>query len=320
MTVVDGVCPLMTDPEAWDLYIKGGVDIAAPTVANWETPDQTRQLLEQWARWTTEDSRLRAVTEPSHFDLFPESGKLGVIIHFQNAAPLGDDLDNYRRFYDLGRRMVQLCYNFANRLGDGCLSREDGPLTSFGRQSIQEMNRLGIVVDLSHTGRRTTFDAMEVASAPPVFSHSNPGALCPHRRNIDDHQIKAVAELGGLVGVVTFPPLVKPGGKGGTVADLVNHIDYLVDLIGPDQVGLGLDFCETSPEFMAEMIGSGGWTVEDYPPDTDPRLLDLTSPTDIPNIRQELIRRGYPATAIEGIFGQNWINLFKNVWAGGTGS
>ncbi len=314
MTVVDAVCPLMTDPEAWDLYREGGVDIAVPTVANWESPEETQRLLEQWVRWTDEDAGLRAVTRSSDFDRFPDPGKLGVIIHFQNAAPMGEDLANYRRFYDLGLRMVQLTYNFANLLGDGCLSDADGPLTSFGRRAIEEMNHLGIVVDLSHTGRRTTFDAMRVTTAPPVFSHSNPSAVCPHRRNIDDEQIRAVADLGGLVGVVTFPPLVKQGGKGGTVADLVDHIDYLVDMIGPEQVGLGLDFCESNPEFMAKMIGSGGWSVEDYPPDSDPRLLDLTSPVEIPNIRAEMVMRGYPTEAIEGILGRNWIDLFRKVW------
>ncbi len=314
MTVVDAVAPLMTDPEAWDLYREGGVDIAAPTVANWESPEETHRLLEQWARWTREDDRLSAVTRPSDFDRFPDPDRLGVIIHFQNAAPMGEDLSNYQRFYDLGLRMVQLCYNFPNRLGDGCLSAADGPLTSFGRQAIKEMNRLGIVVDLSHTGRRTTFDAIRATASPPVFSHSNPSAVCPHRRNIDDEQIRAVADLGGLVGVVTFPPLVKPGGKGGTVSHLVDHIDYLVDLIGPRKVGMGLDFCESNPEFMAKMIGSGGWSVTDYPPDSDPRLLDLTSPTQIPGIRTELVRRGYPIDAIEGILGRNWIDLFRRVW------
>ena len=315
MTVVDGVCPLMTSPESWDLYIEGGVDIGAPTVANWETPAETHQLLEQWARWIDRDDRLVAVTEPTDFDRFPDPGKLGVIIHFQNGVPLGEDLSNYEAFHGLGLRMVQLTYNFANPLGDGCLSREDGPLTAFGRQAIREMNRLGIVVDLSHTGRRTTMDAMRATSAPPVFSHSNPTALTAHRRNIDDEQIRAVADLGGLVGVVTFPAFVKPGGKGATVSDLVDHIDYLVDMIGPDQVGLGLDFAESGMEMVERMVASGAWTVDDYPMDADPRLVDLASPTQIPGIRQEMARRGYPSGAIAGIMGHNWIDLFKRVWS-----
>ena len=153
---------------------RGGVDIAAPTVANWEDPAETRDLLLQWQRWLDEDDRLIAVNEPADFDQFPVAGKLGVIIHFQNTLPLGDDLANYERFYELGLRMVQICYNRTNLVGDGCLEPGDGPLTSFGRQAIAEMNRLGIVVDLSHTGRRTTFDAMRASVTPPVFSHSNP--------------------------------------------------------------------------------------------------------------------------------------------------
>ena len=314
MTVLDGVCPQMIDPDHWDSWIEGGVDIAVPTVANWEDPTETRQLLNQWDRWLTDDDRLIGVGEPADFDLFPVGGKLGVIIHFQNTLPLGDDLGNYERFHTQGLRMVQICYNRTNLVGDGCLEPGDGPLTSFGRESIREMNRLGMVVDLSHTGRRTTFDAMRASSSPPVFSHSNPKALCDNRRNIDDEQIKAVASLGGLVGVNAYPAFVKPGGKGATVSNLVDHIDYLVDLIGPQQVGLGLDFCELSPEIHREMIASGEWSIEDYPDDSGTYPIGLETPAQIPNVTQELVRRGYTPDAIALIMGGSWIDLFKRVW------
>jgi len=315
MTVVDGVCPLMTDPDSWDSWIEGGVDIAVPTVANWENPVETLRLLNQWTRWLESDIRLEAITEPADFDRFPITGKLGVVIHFQNTLPMGEDLANYQSFHRRGLRMVQLCYNRTNAVGDGCLEPGDGPLTSFGRQVVVEMNRLGMVVDLSHTGRRTTMDAMRVTSSPPVFSHSNPKALCTNRRNIDDDQIKAVADLGGLVGVNAYPAFVRQGGKGATVADLVDHIDYLVDMIGPYQVGLGLDFCKLSPEIHAEMIASGEWSTEDYPDDSGTYPIGLETPAQIPNIKRELIERGYPPDAIAAILGQNWIDLYRRVWA-----
>jgi len=305
----------MTDPASWDSWIEGGVHIAVPTVANWEGPAETRDLLAQWARWLEEDGRVGAISEPSDFDRYPVPGRLGVVIHFQNTAPMGDDLANYERFHRQGLRMVQLCYNRTNPVGDGCLEPGDGPLTSFGRDVVREMNRLGMVVDLSHTGRRTTLDAMRVTSAPPVFSHSNPKTLVTNRRNIDDHQIRAVADLGGLVGVNAYPAFVRRGGTGATVADLVDHIDYLVDLIGPDQVGLGLDFCKLSPEIHAEMIAAGEWSIEDYPDDSGTFPIGLETPAQIPNIEKEMVRRGYPAVSIAGILGHNWIDLFKRVWS-----
>ena len=172
-------------------------------------------MLEQWRRWLDEDERLVAVNDVADFDQFPALGKLGVIIHFQNTLPLGDDLANYESFHRQGLRMVQICYNRTNLVGDGCLEPGDGPLSSFGCQVVKEMNRLRMVVDLSHTGRRTTFDAMRASSSPPVFSHSNPLALCSNRRNIDDEQIRAVAGLGGLIGVNAYPAFVKQGGRGG---------------------------------------------------------------------------------------------------------
>ena len=315
MTVVDGVCPQMTDPDSWDSWIEGGVDIAVPTVANWEGPAETQKLLDKWARWLECDGRLVAINDPSDFDRFPVPGRLGVVIHFQNTAPMGAHLANYERFHRQGLRMVQLCYNRTNAVGDGCLEPGDGPLTPFGREVVREMNRLGMVVDLSHTGRRTTMDAMRVTSAPPVFSHSNPSALVSNRRNIDDHQIRAVADLGGLVGVNAYPAFVRQGGKGATVADLVDHIDYLVELIGPYQVGLGLDFCELSPEIHAEMIAAGEWSIEDYPDDSGAFPIGLETPEQIPNIEKEMVRRGYPADSIAGILGLNWIDLFKRVWS-----
>ena len=305
----------MTDPDAWGSWIEGGVDIAVPTVANWEGPAETQSLLDQWARWLERDGRLLAINEPPDFDRFPVPGRLGVVIHFQNTAPMGDDLANYERFHRRGLRMVQLCYNRTNPVGDGCLEPGDGPLTSFGREVVKEMNRLGMVVDLSHTGRRTTMDAMRVTSAPPVFSHSNPSALVSNRRNIDDHQIRAVADLGGLVGVNAYPAFVRQGGKGATVADLVDHVDYVVDLIGPDQVGLGLDFCKLSPEIHAEMIAAGEWSIEDYPDDSGTFPIGLETPAQFPNIEKEMVRRGYPDDSIAGILGLNWIDLFKRVWS-----
>ena len=304
----------MIDPDCWDSWIEGGAHIAVPTAANWETPAETEDLLRQWGRWLADDDRLIAVSHPDDFDQFPVPGKLGVIIHFQNTLPLGDDLGNYERFHSLGLRMVQVCYNRTNLVGDGCLEPGDGPLTSFGREVIGEMNRLGMVVDLSHTGRRTTFDAMRASSTPPVFSHSNPRALCDNRRNIDDEQIRAVADLGGLVGVNAYPAFVKPGGRGATVSDLVDHIDYLVDLIGPHQVGLGLDFCELSPEIHREMIASGEWSIEDYPDDSGTYPIGLETPVQIPNVTRELKKRGYPADAIAAIMGGNWIDLYRRVW------
>ena len=99
------------------------------------------------------------------------------------------------------------------------------------------------------------------------------------------------------------------------MSDLVDHIDYLVDMIGPDQVGLGLDFAQSGMEMVRRMIESGAWTVDDYPMDADPRLVDLDSPSRIPGIREEMVRRGYPSATIDGIMGHNWIDLFKRVWS-----
>ena len=319
MTVVDGVCPQMTDPDHWDSWIDGGVDIAVPTVANWEDPAETQDLLEQWERWLTGDDRLVAVNEPSDFDRFPVSGKLGVIIHFQNTLPMGDDLANYERFYHQGLADGGRSANNPDKPGGRWVpgTRRDGPLTSFGREVIKEDEPPGHGGrSLPHRGPHHLRRHGEHPRRHRSFSHSNPLALCKNRRNTStDEQIRAVADLGAWWGINAYPAFLKQGGKGATVSDLVDHIDYLVDLIGPHQVGLGLDFCYLSPEIHAEMIASGEWSIEDYPDDSGTYPIGLETPAQITNITRELVKRGYPSDAMVGILGQNWIDLFKRVWS-----
>ena len=263
----------------------------------------------------TEDDRLIGINEPSDFDQFPASGKLGVIIHFQNTLPMGDDLANYESFYRLGLRMVQICYNRTNLVGDGCLEPGDGPMTSFGREVVREMNRLGMVVDLSHTGRRTTFDAMRASSTPRSFPTPTPRRSAPIAATSTTSRSGQWPTWAGWSGSTPTRPFVKQGGKGATVSDLVDHIDYLVDLIGPDQVGLGLDFCETQPrdprrdDRLGRVEHRGLSRRLRHVPD---RLGDTCTDS---QHHQRTGQAGYPSDAMAGILGHNWIDLFKRVWA-----
>ncbi|UCD80807.1 MAG: membrane dipeptidase, partial [Desulfobacterales bacterium] len=144
-----------------------------------------------------------------------ETGKTGIIFGFQNTSAIEDDLDLLSIFHALGVRIIQLTYMEANLVGQGCLERLDAGLTDFGLEVIAEMNRLGILIDLSHVGYRTTMEAIEASGKPVAFTHANPKSLCDHPRNKPDDAIKALAKKGGVIGATIFP-LFLPAGYNST--------------------------------------------------------------------------------------------------------
>jgi membrane dipeptidase len=249
-------------------------------------------------------------------------GKLGIIFHFQNTDPVEDNLALLRVYHRLGVRLIQLTYNRKNRVGDGCEERTDCGLSRFGVQLIQEMNRLGIIVDLSHTGYRTTMEAIEIAGAPPIFSHSNCKAVCDSPRNLTDEQIRAVAARGGVIGINGFPSFVAKATRP-TLEHFIAHIEHIAELVGPEHVGLALDYYEgmagvATPEraqaLYADHLASGIWTAESYPapPWHYPEGLEL--PSGFPQLTEALVARGYKHDEIKKILGENFLRVFQQVW------
>ena len=233
---------------------------------------------------------------------------LSILFGFQDTTPLDDDPENVELFADLGIRVIQLTYNQQNRCGTGCTAKEDHGLTSFGTEVIDAIERHEVLLDLSHVGQKTATEALEVASAPTIFSHSNPAEVHEHPRNITDELIHAAAESGGTVGVNAYPAFV---GKDPTIDDLIDHIEYLIELIGPDRVTLGLDFIDNLPEEKLQVL------VDDpaypNPPYTYPE--GLLSASDIPNITSRLLDRGFSEAEVRGIMGENLLDLYNRVWS-----
>ena len=290
----------------------GGVDLAVPTVATHENPGEGLKRVGEWRRWLAEEDGVFHVASPTDLDRLGE-GRLGVAFHFQNTTPLGGDLALVEAYRDLGVRMIQLTYNDRNAVGGGCMDPTDGGLSAFGRELIGEMNELGIVVDLSHTGDRTTLEAIEASSVPTVFSHSNVRRLFDHPRNITDRQIRAVAERGGLVGVNAVASFLRTDGKGANLSDLLDHIDYLVEMVGPQQVCLGLDFWSGPEVDFEEWNRNGRWSADDLSEYVDwPH--HIAGPGHFPRLRQGLAARGHSTGDISAIMGDNWARLFRLLW------
>jgi membrane dipeptidase len=202
-----------------------------------------------------------------------------------------------------------------NLVGDGCLERTDCGLSGFGLEVIEEINRLGILIDLSHVGYRTTMEAIEASKKPVAFTHANPRALCDHPRNKTDEQIKALVKKGGVIGANVYPPFLAAGSKA-TMKDVIEVIDYLVKLAGIDHVAIGTDFTEGQPdEYFAYMVtgrSKKGPAMKLELPIINPE--GIRNAADFPNLTRALLGHGYSESDVKKIMGENWLRLFSEVW------
>jgi membrane dipeptidase len=240
-----------------------------------------------------------------------KSGKLAIGLHFQGTEPVGRNLANVGAYYQLGIRWMLMAYNFQNNVGTGCLEaqKNDIGISQFGKDLIAEMNRVGMLVDCSHSGYRTTMDAMSLSRKPCIFSHSNPRALYDHPRNIRDDQIKMCAQTGGIIGINGVGPFIGEP-REVTVDTMVRHIDYVVELVGSKHVALGLDYmtplhCEVLRDFYKGDLSKVG--LPELP-------WGFFSPTQVPLLLSKLLAKGYPQEALRGIMGENFLRLAERVW------
>lgn len=241
--------------------------------------------------------------------------KIGIILGFQTTRPIENNVDFLNIFHRLGIRVIQLTYQRKNWVGNGCGERTDSGLSRFGIEAIKRMNELGILIDVSHSGDKTTMEAIEFSEKPIACTHSNPRALCDVVRNKTDEQLKALADKGGVIGLNVFSTFVKRDGSA-TLDDFLDMIDYVVNLVGIDHVGLGLDFAPfMTRQFLAKWktenpeIGEGVEYDRKYPKGVDSILF-------LPELTKGLVRRGYSEEKIKKILGGNSFNLLKEVWGG----
>lgn len=232
-----------------------------------------------------------AVTTHDEIVAAKKAGKVCGLLSLEGAEPLMGDIALLRVYYKLGMRMLSFAWNYRTPFADGLgAKRSESKLPELGVQALEEMNRLGIVFDVSHLCDSVFWDVNDVVKGPFIASHSNARALCSHARNCTDDMIKAIADHGGVLGMNYAPQFIVDGGENVTVMDMVDHIDHIVKLVGPDHVGLGSDF---------DGIG---------PPPKGIETVDQT-----PNVTRELVKRGYSDEDILKILGGNHMRVFKEV-------
>lgn len=314
--IIDGLnISRWSDAEVYRHLQEGGITAINASVAVWEGTKQTLQNIGQFQRDFRAFAKfIRPVRQVSDIHAAKREGKTGIIFGFQNSSPVEDDLNLVEVFYELGVRVIQITYNDLNFVGAGCYERHDVGLSQFGIDLVQEMNRLGMVVDLSHVGYRTTMEAIEASKDPVWFSHANPMALKEHCRNKTDEQVRALAQKGGVVGVNIFPPFLK-NGYDSTLDDVIDVFVYWVEIAGIDHVSVGLDFTENQSEEWFRWLMSGKRKDSPVYPLTYPLQLPrgIERADQMPNLTEGLLRR-FRQDEVQKIMGLNVLKLFEKVW------
>jgi membrane dipeptidase len=261
-----------------------------------EAARRTMQLLDVFYREVEANAdKTFLATSAADIRRAKAEGKVAAILGIEGGEALEGDLAVLRCFYRLGVRLLTVAWNRRNALADGQKeSRTGGGLTTFGVEAVQEMNRLGIIVDISHLSAAGVRDVLEISQAPIIASHSNSQAVRDHPRNLSDEQVRAIAEGDGLVAVTFVPFFIAPEG-GASLERLLDHVEHLLQAGGEDHVGVGSDY---------DGFGFGG------PAD---QFHDLPDVSHLPRLTEGLLKRGLSERVVEKVLGGNFLRVFEEV-------
>ena len=259
--------------------------------------------------------KMLIVRSVDDIELARSTGRVGIYVYFQSPEPLARYPWRLRLFYELGLRVLQMTYNDRELTGDGCAEANDGGLSKYGRALIKHCNELGIAVDASHCGDRTTMETIEASETPVLLTHGNSRVICPKPRCKTDEQVKACASRGGIIGVQAFPPFMNDGSHPPTLEDVLDHVDHYAELVGTEHIGLGLDLVTGHERDDFQLLGydpqmyQGAW-VEGVQ-QTVSGLSDLG---ELPHLTEGLVKRGYSDDDIKNILGANYVRVLREIW------
>lgn len=290
------------------------------------------QRVKEYHRLVAADPGSTIVRSVDDIRACKRDGRFGVIVGCQNSRHIGTDLTWLSIFQQLGMRVLQLTYNERNFVGDGCLEPNDAGLSHFGRRVVLEANRLGITVDLSHAGVRTTLEAIELSEKPCIISHSGVTAKVPGPRSVDDEVMRALAAKGGVFGVTSFPNVNWRGGdRRPSFDDFLEAVEHAIHVVGIDHVGYGSDYVArigAYPEWVIRYLA------DTYAPyrgqrESRPGLAKVLGDIDIhdeqlegfagthhlPRLTEALLARGHGEAGARKVLGENFLRVFEATWA-----
>lgn len=318
LTIVDGCNPSNWDsPEVFANLARGGVSAVNVTTAVWEGFSEAVDVTGRWIRrFREEDQPILQVKTVDDIARAKETGRVGIILGWQNISPVENDFERLEAFHAMGVRVAQLAYNYRNLAANGCYERRDDGLSIFGQMTVRKMNELGILVDLSHVGDISSMDAIEHSTSPVAFTHCNIREFMDHPRNKPSDLVRALVDKGGVIGANQFPRFL-PHGFESTLDDFLDAIESTLEVAGIDHVGIATDFCEGQDmdywRYLRRIHNRIPYG-EPEVPRPDPTVSGLRDATELPKVVDGLVARGFSPTELAKIMGGNWIRLYGDVW------
>ena len=297
---------------------EGELDAVHVTIAYHEDFRQTVDRISQWNRLLDQYSDLIQPGRTADDVLRArDTNKTAIFYGFQNCSPIESDIDLVEICHQLGARFMQLSYNNQSLLATGCYESDDPGITRMGKQVIAEMNRVGLVVDMSHSAERSTLEAIECSTRPIAITHANPSRWHPALRNKSDSVLRALSESGGMIGFSLYPHHLAEG-SACTLDNFCQMIADTADDMGIDHIGIGSDLCQDQPDSVVEWMRNGRWTREkDFGEGSkaSPGFPDqpawFKDNRDFPSLRAGLKKVGLNDAAVNAVMGDNWLRFFE---------
>jgi len=296
------------------------LDAVHVTVVYHEDYDEFIQRTKEWNKFFTENSDLIFLGK-SYKDIEKANSekKTAIFFGFQNCSPIEDNIDLVEKVYEHGCRFMQLTYNNQSLLATGCYEKNDSGVTNFGKEAIKEMNRVGIVIDMSHSAEKSTFDAIEISEKPIAITHANPSFWNKAIRNKSNDLLKTLANSGGMLGLSLYPHHLKDGSNC-TLESFCEMTAKTAEIMGVKNIGIGSDLCINHPDSVVEWMRNGTWTkTKNYGegsknkpgfPKQPNWFLDARG---FNNLEIGLMKIGFNEDETNGILGNNWYKFYKGI-------
>ena len=315
LIVIDGLIVSNWSAEVFQDMRKGGLTAANCTCCVWEGFSETMNNIARWNGWFREhDDLIVKARTAADIRKAKEDRRTAIILGFQNTSAFEDKLGAVQLFKDAGVGIAQLTYNTQNLAGSGCYESRDSGLSDWGRELVAEMNRVGMLIDLSHVGSRTSEETIRESSRPVAYTHCCPSALKPHPRNKGDGELRFIAEQGGMIGVTMFPAFLARGADS-TVGDYVEAMEHVISVAGEDHVAFGTDFTQGYGQDFFDWITNDKGDARSlikFSPMPNPKGVETIG--QLPNLTAAMERAGWSQARIGKVMGENWLRFLADAW------